>query len=199
MLEVTIKGSDLTDLATVSAFASTDKARPILAGVLIQYDAGSRVIKATATDSYKLATISREVDAGADSFTVLVDGKRLAAATKDATKATIRGGYVRFIFDADAGRVHVGPDSELYPVPVIEGTYPNIETVIPSDAAYRDAAGVNQIAFNPVYVGQFAKIAPWNGKGAQGVTFHMIDAARPVKATSSDGRTVALLMPVRMS
>ena len=198
MFSITIGAKDLSDLATVSAFASTDKDRPILTGVFIEYD-GAGTIKATATDSYKLAIITRETDgAKCDAFSVLVDGKGFAAAVKNAYKDAGRAAWVKLVVNPERGRVEVGAGEFLYPAAILDGTYPATSNLIPSDDAYAAADGVNRIGLNPVFVGQFAKIAPWNGDKAAGVIFYVMDAHRPIKAVSQDGRTVALLMPIRI-
>lgn len=199
MFSITIAASDLMELATVAAFASTDKAREILTGVFIEYD-GAGTIKATATDSFKLAVITRETAGGVqcDAFSVLVDGKGFAAAVKNVYKDAGRTGWARFVVSPERGRVEVGDDSVLYPAAILGGTYPPTSNLIPSNDAYAAADGVNRIGLNPVFVGQFAKIAPWNGDKAAGVIFHVMDAQRPIKAVSEDGRTVALIMPMRI-
>lgn len=199
--QVTTSAADLGDLATLAAIASTDTARPILTAIRLVIESDG-LITGTATDSYRLATMHREGVTTGDGGTVLVSAKSFKDAVKNAAKDGGKFGELVLSVDGDAVTVSkAGADSLRYPVEVIAGTYPNTDSLITSDAAYDAAEGVNRISLNPHYVASFAKVAPWTGTGSnvEAMTFRVMSKDRPVKCTSRDGRTVALLMPVRVS
>lgn len=214
MFKFTMKAGDWSDLVTAGAFASTDSARPILMGVLLEVSRAGDVVTvmATATDSYKLVTITRTatIEAGesnalegisdGETVTALISAKGLTAASKSACKDAGKSGSVRVV--VDDSRVLVSGiyyTSLEYPAEIIEGTYPDCRQVIPADSFYANSNGVKSIGLNPHFLGMFAKLAPWNAKlPTDSIRFEFIDDSRPVRAASHDGRTNAYLMPVRV-
>lgn len=202
---ITFTAQDLKELATVAVMASTDKARPILTGVLVEWSAEG--VTFTATDSYRLAVMTRDgVTVEGDAGSVILSAKALAAAVKDATKgAGPARGYrsatpVTLSVEIDGARQRAtltGLDELPYPVEIIEGTYPPTGGLIPADSAYANAEGVNGIGVNPEFVGSIAKVYPWTEKGA-GVKLQILDAGRPIKVTGDYGRSTVLIMPVRI-
>jgi len=214
MFRFTIKANDWADLVTAGAFASTDSARPILMGVLLEVSRAGDVVTvmATATDSYKLVTITRTatIEAGesnalagiddGETVTALISAKGLTAASKSACKDAGKSGSVRVV--VDDSRVLVSGiyyTSLEYPAEIIEGTYPDCRQVIPADSFYSNSNGVTGIGLNPHFLGMLAKLAPWSAKlPTDSMRLEFIDDSRPVRAASRDGRTNAYLMPVRV-
>lgn len=209
MFNFIIKASDLADLTTVGAFATTDSSRPLLTGILLEVTRdGERVaIKATATDSYRLAIIERYdgetpngIDDGA-TVSVLISAKGMAAAVKSACKDAKHGG-VRVTVEADSSRVTFAAawsGALEYPAEIIDGTYPEMGKVIPADSFYANSDGVMAIALSPHLLATFAKLAPWSAKSpTDAMKMEFIDGSRPVRVVSQDRRTTALIMPVRV-
>jgi len=209
-----MKASDWADLVTAGAFAGTDPARPLLTGVLLEVsrDGETVTVTATATDSYKLVTITRTatVEAGesnalegindGETVTALISAKGLTAASKSACKDSGKSGSVRVtVYDDRATVSGIYGSSLVYPAELIEGTYPDCRQVVPADSFYSNSDGIKSIGLNPHFLGMFAKLAPWNLKlPTDSIRFEFIDDSRPVRAASHDGRTNAYLMPVRM-
>ena len=214
MFKFTMKASDWSDLVTAGAFASTDSSRPLLTGVLLEVSRAGDVVTvmATATDSYKLVTITRTatVEAGesnalagindGETVTALISAKGLTAASKSACKDAGKSGSVRVVVDDSRVLVSGTYGSSLeYPAELIDGTYPDCRQVIPADSFYSNTDGVKGIGLNPHFVGLFAKLAPWSAKSpTDSARFEFIDESRPMRVVSRDGRTKAYLMPVRV-
>ena len=209
MFNFIIKASDLADLTTAGAFATTNSSRPLLTGILLEVTRdGERVaIKATATDLYRVAMITRDgetpngIDDGA-TVSVLISAKGMAAAVKSACKDAKKTGGVRVTVDADSSRVTFAAawsGALEYPAEIIDGTYPEMGKVIPADSFYANSDGVTAIALSPHLVATFAKLAPWSAKSpTDAMKMEFIDGSRPVRVASRDRRTVALIMPVRV-
>jgi hypothetical protein len=213
-----MKAGDWSDLVTAGAFASTDSARPLLTGVLLEVtrDGETVTVTVTATDSYKLVTITRAatVEAGesnalegindGETVKALISAKGLTAASKSACKDAGKSGSVKVTVHDDRATVSgLYGSSLVYPAELIDGTYPDCRQVVPTDAAYANSDGVKGIGLNPHFVGMFAKLAPWSAKLPKwelpdSIRFEFIDDSRPVRAASRDGRTMDYLMPVRV-
>ena len=214
MFRFTIKASDWSDLMTAGAFAGTDSARPILMGVLLEVSRAGDVVTvmATATDSYKLVTITRAatVEAGesnalegindGETVTALISAKGLTAASKSACKDAGKSGSVKVtVYDDRATVSGLYGSSLVYPAELIQGTYPDCRQVVPTDSAYSNSNGVTGVGLNPHFLGMFAKLAPWSAKlPTDAARFEFVDENRPMRVMSRDGRTKAYLMPVRV-
>ena len=120
-------------IGAVAGVASRDLARGTLAGVHVEYDPDTRGIILTATDSYRLlsVTVPNVADSTFDPFTVA--GKDMAATVKAAAKD--RSGLV---IDRVGDSVYVGTTGTpvLATVPVIDGTFANYRRlfVFPADS-----------------------------------------------------------------
>lgn len=215
MFRFTISASEWAELVTVGNIASTDNARPLLTGVLLEVTRAGDVVtvRAVATDGYALVIMERDGAAysgesntveginDGETVTALVSAKGLTAASKSACKDAGRGGGVRVTIDGDRATVAACYGGALeYPAEIIEGTYPAYRSLITPDSAYEDSPAargdVGAIALSPHMLARFCKVAPWSVDKLAAMRFSINDASRPVKAVS--GRTTALLMPVRV-
>lgn len=209
MYQFQVQADYLAQLATVTAFCSTDKGRPLLTGVLLEVvrDGDRVTARATATDSYRLAVITR--DALTDStggVSVIVLGKGFADSVKLATngakgaKGYRSADHVTVTVDPERGLVtFTGVDGVPYGAPIVDWTYPNTTTLIPAPDAYSKGDGTASISMDPQFLATFAKIHPWNIKGAT-IKLEFLDYSRPVMARAlfEGGETVALMMPKRV-
>jgi hypothetical protein len=204
-MKIVMELSTFTDLATAGVFASTDKVRPILNGVLIEVENGTAT--ATATDSYRLVRITRECVEGEN---VKVEGETvplnipadiLAAAAKDLAKYFVkyRGNVV---LESDGITFSIYPESgeSRRGGHLIEGKYPEVAQLIPELGTIHEIDG--GISLNPWLIADIVKLAPWAGtaKKDRGMTSMRVaainDERRPIAITSQDGQTVIVVMPV---
>jgi len=203
MLSITLSAATFIDLASAGAFASTDKARPLLTGVLLVPTGG--IVKAIATDSYKLVTITRElVELTGDAAPTLVPADVLAKAAKDAAKSRVN---VEITADAKAGSFTIASMSGAwtYGGRLVEGNYPDVETLIPAANGITCPEG-EIVAFNVFFLADVTKVAPWstlkgrekNGTDAAMRITALNDRKRPIRIESRDGQTIVLVMPVRV-
>jgi len=214
MFRFTMKASDWSDLMTAGAFCSTDSSRPLLTGIYLEVTRAGDVVTvtATATDSYRLVTITRTACTVAgegnalkgindgETVTALISAKGLTAASKSACKDAGKNGSVRVVVEDSRALVSGIFGSSLeYPAEIIDGTYPDCRKVVPTDDAYKNSDGVKGIGVSPHFIGMFAKLAPWSAKlPTDSIRFEFIDGSRPIRAASRDGRTMAYLMPHRV-
>jgi len=189
----TMSAAAFSELVSAAAFASTDKARPLLTGVLLERGEGSTV-RAIATDSYGLVTVDRDAEKiEGDATSVILSAADLMRVAKSAKRGevtlsrvdSLSRGYLANITGGDSIRVEV-----------IEGTYPDYRQLIPAARGISEGSG---IGFAPALLVKLSKVAPFStkmgGEPARLVT--LSDSTRPIMFESRDGRTTALFMPVR--
>ncbi len=111
-------------VAQVARSASADDARPVLGGVRLE--AGEAKLTASATDSYRLAKCEIRWDRGATAE-ALVPRKALEQARH---AAELLGSEVRFVLEPSQATFAFS-DRRLT-TRLIEGTFPNIEQLIPT-------------------------------------------------------------------
>ncbi|HEX9853716.1 MAG TPA: DNA polymerase III subunit beta [Acidimicrobiia bacterium] len=109
-------------LAQVGVAASADEARPTLTGVLFETDADH--LRLVATDSYRLAV--RDLPGVGGTPTTLVPYRALREVGRSigAPKITVELGEREAVFASERGRLTVR---------VIEATFPNYRTLLPSE------------------------------------------------------------------
>jgi DNA polymerase-3 subunit beta len=109
----------------VAKAASTDEARPVLTGVLLEATTGK--LTAAATDSYRLAVRTVPWDQGTDS-TALVPRRALVEAQR---AADALGSEVRLIMEA--AQVTFGFSDRRLTTRLIEGKFPDFRALLPSN------------------------------------------------------------------
>jgi DNA polymerase III sliding clamp (beta) subunit (PCNA family) len=190
MSEVIVSVEVLRDLATVGLVASSGKAaKPVLERVVFEVKDGS--IKAYATDSYRLAEVTREVSSvevnGVERFEI--NAKHLEGAVK-AIGAKYRGDVVIEVADTTVTITGGGSTSAMYREDRSgNADYPTLANIWPSSFSGFDGA----MRFNPKFLATLPKLA---GLGDE-VRVSANGADRPVQFESVDGATKYLLMPVR--
>lgn len=108
-------------ISAVAAIASRDTARGALAGIHLEHDEDTRGIILTATDSYRLLSVTVPGVAGGVFDPVTVAAKELSAAVKVAAK-----GCAGLRVDLAGETVYLAPSNTatLLSVPVIGATFP---------------------------------------------------------------------------
>lgn len=105
----------------VGSFAASDSARPILTGVQVQGN-GER-IRFAAADNYRVGVLYLDHQATLD---IVVPAASLAAAQK-----VLAGAYVNFT--TDGRQIMLTSESGLLLSRLIEGNYPNIDPILPTN------------------------------------------------------------------
>ena len=195
---VTMKGQDFNDLATAANFAAKD--RPILNAV--KFHLVGDTMTATATDSFKLVTIKRDIVVLSRDYATMEELIIPSAVLLKALKSfkPVRSAYsdVKLTVNEDKTFTISSNGDVIGGELITYGTYPDVSKVIPN------ATGISEtesIAFDPTHLAQFAKVAPFNSKNA--VSRSMViktirDKASPMLIESSDAKTVIVVMPVRL-
>jgi len=204
--ELHLSGQDFKDLATVASFAEKGTHRPLLQVVKFEITANS--VRAIATDSYKLATMTREakLDITGDTeqvehLSVLIPAERLTTFAKGLKAA--RGSFlpdvvVKF-YDPERGGVLFESEGYVMGGDLVEGKYPEVDHLIPKPEGVKEC---NRVAFNAAMLADFAKLAPFNSKDPKEATLIITalpDDKHPMRVEDQSGRTIALLMPVRIN
>jgi len=198
MYTIQLEGQDYLDLASAANFAGTDKAKLLLTAVKLHLV--GETLSAVATDSYKLVTIKRDITELAGDYATM--GELLVVTMLKAAKSVkaVRRALpnVLMTFNED-NTFTISAAGDITGGELIEGDYPKVESVIPGD---NGISATDAIAFDPNQLAQFAKVAPFNAKSVGSSTMvirTITDKTRPMRVESTDGRTVAVLMPVRMN
>jgi len=200
MYTIQLEGQDYLDLASAANFAGTDKAKLLLTAVKLHLV--GETLSAVATDSYKLVTIKRDITELAGDYAtmgeLLVPGVTMLKAAKSVKAVRRALPNVLMTFNED-NTFTISAAGDITGGELIYGKYPEVAQVIPG------ANGISKtdaIAFDPNQLAQFAKVAPFNAKSVGSSTMvirTITDKTRPMRVESTDGRTVAVLMPVRMN
>ena len=188
MSEVIVSVEVLRDLATVGLVAGK-VAKPVLERVV--FEVNGRSIKAYATDSYRIAEVTREASSvevnGVERFEI--NAKHLEGAVK-AIGAKYRGDVVIEVENRAVTITGGGSTSAMYREDQDGNTkYPDLADIWPSSFSGFDGA----IRFNPKFLATLPKLA---GLGDE-VRVSANGAGRPVQFESVDGATKFLLMPVK--
>jgi hypothetical protein len=205
--EIVFSRQRFADLASVGNFATGDFGRPLLTGVFVRQNERGE-ITATATDSYKLAVITREAEELTGEFApVIIPADvliRAAKAFKKAFKVTVS-------VEGDNVKISAPQFDDVYGCRVIDGNYPDVDSLIPErmginpPAENGDGRYLPQVAFNPYLLADTCKIAPWCNVSAKKygnvamIVTALVDNNRPIRVDGNDenGTTIALFMPVR--
>ncbi len=192
VLEVTWQ--TLSDLASVSASAATDKRPPILTAIQLVSD--STRLTATATDSYTLARVS--VESAAPMLEVLIPAAWLLDALK-ATKVT-RAPQLALTLSVTGQTITLSDGRGVTMTTLAQdGTYPSVAPIIPTEDNYTSELG----AFNPQFLARMAKILPPRDKRDTTRAWRCVSmsATKPAlwKATTYEAEAEFLQMPVRIS
>lgn len=199
MSSFTLTWAHFSDLVSVGNFASKDYDRPILTGTHLRVN--SKTVKATATDSYRLAIIERDLDSSdlTEEMEYLIPAKnllRIAKELKPNPKVRQHTALVTLSFENEA--VTINTTGDRFTVELLGGQYPQIDQLVPTA---RGISECDSIAFNPSFLGDFPKVAPFNVPSTTN-SIRMVtltDPNSPVMWESRDGRTKLLLMPVRVN
>lgn len=189
---IEVPWSTLKTLATVSASAATDDARPLLTQIHLREMGG--VLVAEATDSYSLARITSGVVApvGLD---VLVPAKWLSKSISALKVGRMASYPITLSFTGDI--VTVSNSITTLSTTVAEGKFPSVDQIIPTEARYTSELG----AFNALFLARMADILPAETKRNRS-TWKCVSmsATSPSVWTKIDGDLSALflLMPVRI-
>lgn len=142
----------LNALATVSASAGTDKARPIL--LAVHLFAGNGEMTAEATDSYTLARISVESDVtGLDA---LIPAKWLVSTLKALKPLARNVAGALVTLSIEGGTVTLSNGDITMSSLLVEGNFPKTEQLIPVEANYMAELG----AFDGAKLARMAAILP---------------------------------------
>jgi DNA polymerase III sliding clamp (beta) subunit (PCNA family) len=218
MINIQLTLEDYLDLVTVGNYATKGKDnRPLLAAIKLNIldtveDANGMngTIQATATDSYRLAIIQRscfiESDGILSGSDLLLPAESLLNAAKQ-FKAVKKNYKARGYNSATQVTLNIEDDvltitcedMTVSNIHLIPGNYPKVEQLIP-------AKGISEtelIAFNPVYLADIAKIAPFNnkdtGSGVGAIRIVSItDTNKPALFEDASGLTRVVLMPVKV-
>lgn len=184
----------------VAAVASPDMARGVLSGVHVEPDGDS--VRFTATDSYRLLTVSVPVNENGvtfDPFTL--SAKELATAAKSVKRSDVC--RIEYRAGDTAARFSNGLDS--FRVPTIDGTFPDWRRLIPTETAW-PATG-ETATMNTVYLAglleSFAMILAGGGRtrgeDCHGVQFSQMLPGKLAVMTATAGEITAtgLIMPLR--
>ncbi len=184
---------ELSQLASVSACASTDKMRPILTMIHLTSENGK--VRAVATDSYTLAIIDTEVDAPSD-LDVMVPATWLRDALKAlkvarATEVPVTLSFTGTTITASNALTTVSTTNDVY------GDYPKVTQLIPAEANYQSELG----AFNAEFLARMSAILPAGRKDSPTWKCLSMSATSPSLWTRTYGTMSAqfLIMPVRVN
>jgi DNA polymerase III beta subunit, central domain len=197
----------LRAVRVASLVASKDAARPLLTAAIVEHDGEGFTV--TATDSYRLATTAtpwgEENGEENGNGSYLLPGELIATACKTwGTSAVNR--WMRTYVTAPATitatitatDVTLTADGATLTARAIDGTFPDWQQLIPSGDDAETFCG--PASFDPAKLATVGKVAAAFGPSRDVVTFHRIDASKPLVASMKDGERVCrfLLMPVRV-
>ena len=191
---ITISAKYLRQIATLDAMTSSDAARPLLTGIHLKTENGT--LTATATDSYQLAFMRRQV---AGEINALVPGAYLVRISKELGKKY--NGDVTITRDGCKITAEL-PTATLTDW-VIDGTYPNCQSLISTaeNAMNQDrntAAGEATTALDINLLARVAKLYPYNEKRQRASgKIYVSDSTSAVIIEHKD--VTVLQMPVRIA
>ena len=209
MINIQLTLEDYLDLSTVGNYATKPKeSRPLLEGILLT-NVDNKAIKATCTDSYRMAQVTRDavisLDQDLNAIELLMPADlmlRAAKAFKASNKSYKAKGYksaVEVKIKTDGNSVTITCKDETLGGLLIPGNYPKVDQIIPAADGIHESKA---IGLNPEFLADVAKIAPFSDK-TKGGEFRAItvaainDPTRPVLFEDVSGLTRVVLMPVR--
>lgn len=209
-----LRADYLIELATVARFACKDDSRPLLMNLKV--DIAPNHVTVTATDSYRLAIVERDITSpgGFEPFTLLFPADAWASISRavlnvknpDRVDSGHRQRYISFeqlklgeetqlVTDEAGGMTWRVPMFSQEPHP-----YPNVSTIVPKREDW-DKADCATASFNVQYLKDITNITPFNATKIHensSLRVRTIDPLRTLLITSKDERTKVMLMPVRM-
>ena len=176
----------ISKLLAANIFASTEKERYYLNGVLFEVSEGKARI--VATDGHRMIIFDLEGDDFWEDCSVIIPSsliKRIKAGRKtDFADMEIKDGIVRIDYDG-----------AVFSEKAIDGNYPDYRRImIPDD---KKQEFTPEIRFNPSYLGDFAKVNKILGRAKSSIVMTTYSAEEPVKVTNRSGDYTAILMPMR--
>jgi DNA polymerase III subunit beta len=185
--------TDLEALKDITAACSTEQSRPILTGV--EFVSDGTTIRCQATDSYIAAR--RTLVVATDVFSVIVDGKGLAAAAKAALASNkYQTEYEVVVTESTLTITHAAGSAVIA---LIEGRFPDLDSFVKD----HKAGDLASIAIDPYKLVQLAK-ALGHGKAQRGVGTTLEfrgDGNRPAMVTYTKeldkAQNFGLIMPIR--
>jgi len=209
MITIQLTLEDYLDLSTVGNYATKPKeSRPLLEGILLT-NVDNKTIKATCTDSYRMAQVTRDalisLDQDLEFIEILIPAEtmlRAAKAFKASNKSYKAKGYTSATevkIKTDGHSVTITCKDETLGGSLIPGNYPKVDNVIPAADGIHESKA---IGLNPEFLADITKIAPFSDKTKAG-EFRAIkvaainDPTRPVLFEDISGLTRVVLMPVR--
>lgn len=223
---ITLTLENYLDLTTVGNYATKPKeSRPLLEGILltnIEYknnaNATVKAIKATCTDSYRMAQVTRDafisesINTGViipaiETVELLVPADlmlRAAKAFRASNKSYRAKGYASATevnLKTDGNTITITCKDETLGGSLIPGNYPKVEQLIPAANGIHESSA---IGLDPEFLADVAKIAPFSDKTkdsrSRAIKVAAInDNVKPVLFEDVSGLTRVVLMPVRMN
>ena len=197
MYSIKLSCEAFNDLASAAHFASSDMKRPPIL-TAVSFNLVGDTMTATASDSFKMVSIKRDIEEldgdYANMEEILVPAKTLTDYSKFIKKTkgsvTIKVNGEHLLFTSEAGVI--GGE-------VIEGTYPKFDTIVPNATGIK---ATEKMVFNPHILAGFSKVAPFNSKNNDInalIITTINDNTRPMRVEDISGRTVGVIMPVRIN
>jgi hypothetical protein len=183
----------------VAAIASTDQARGVLAGVLVESDPNG--IKLTATDSYRLIHVTVPM-ADVPAFDPIIVHAKTAGKLPAFVKGSRR---LMFMYSAgDESAMFTRGDGGTLPLPVLSGTFADYRRLIPAEDTYGWPSAGETVSYNPMLLSglldSMGGIVGNRGRDPIGVRFVNASAMKltVIRGASVDGVDVTgLIMPLR--
>ena len=205
---ITLTLEDYLDLTTVGNYATKPKeSRPLLEGILLT-NVDTKAIKATCTDSYRMAQVTRDafISESIETLELLVPADlmlRAAKAFKASNKTYKAKGYTSATevkLETDGNTITITCKDETLGGSLIPGNYPKIEQLIPAANGIHESSA---IGLDPEFLADVAKIAPFSDKTkdsrSRAIKVAAInDNVKPVLFEDVSGLTRVVLMPVRI-
>ena len=215
---ITLTLEDYLDLVSVGNYATKGKdSRPLLAAIKLNIldaveDANglNATIKATATDSYRLAIVERSCFTEADGIlsgsdlllpaeSLINAGKQFKAAIKSYKASGFKSSIQVELSILEDVVTITCQDMTVSNIRLIPGEYPKVEQLIP----IKGISETELIAFNPVFLADIAKIAPFNnkdtGSGSGAIRIVSISGTnKPALFEDVSGLTRVVIMPVKV-
>lgn len=112
---------------------SLDETRPILTGVLFDYNKTNNNFILVATDGFRLSKKSLKTIKNTESFEkVIVPKTILHEVLKDENV-----GLIKFVFDTNSSQFIIESGENLYSTRIIEGQFPDYQKIIPKESFVR--------------------------------------------------------------
>ena len=178
----------LSDLLSGALVATCkDSSLPTLTGIYLEFEAG--VLKATATDRYRM--ISGETSATGEAFTALLprDGvEKVIRICKDFKRSSLQVTLERVGFD----QIRFTALDQSVTFRLLDGTFPPYVNLFGGDTVE-----TGEIALNPRFLGDFAKVPGMDKSVPMRLTFHGSNKPVMVGIPHDSIAWKALLMPMR--